>query len=270
MEEVKTIKGSLCSKFSNSLHNGFHSRIWQYLRGLDDKTKIHLSDELMSEYGTNIAAEGELDREARAHINTEALLAADRERDKAVSYLFNMIDAAKEATIPETQQAGKALNIVVAPYRGIQNIAGDEETAAVKGCVNDLRKPANSQYVLTLNLGAAITAAADANQKYEDLQSERTDYWTANKKEPAKEVRRRTDANYTRICELIYASQLLCTVPEDLPVIEEVIDHINGIIKEYRTSYNRSQGQKDSGEDKPEEGGEQEQEPEPDDRPVVE
>ena len=90
MNAVKEFKGSYVKLFSNALHNGFHTTIWKYLRSLEDKTKIHLSDELLTEYGTNIAAETELNRETRAHVNTAALNEADAKRDKAMSYLFNV------------------------------------------------------------------------------------------------------------------------------------------------------------------------------------
>ena len=216
MNAVKEFKGSYVKLFSNALHNGFHTTIWKYLRSLEDKTKIHLSDELLTEYGTNIAAETELNRETRAHVNTAALNEADAKRDKAMSYLFNVIEAAKEAVVPDIQAGGMALSVVILPYKGIQQLAHKEESAAIDGCLQDIRKPENSPYVLSLNLGTALSAADEANQEYKDLEQERRDDKRAKKLEPAKVVRPRTDANFKRICDLIYASQLLCTVPEDL------------------------------------------------------
>ena len=269
MNEVKEFKGSYITMYSNALHNGFHTAVWTYLRGLEDKTKINVSDELLTEYGTNIAAETELNRETRAHVNTAALQEADAKRDKSVSYLFNVIEAAKESTIPDLQKGGEALSIVIQPYKGIQQLADKEESAAIDGCLQDIRKSENSSYVLSLNLSAALAAADEANQAYKDLEEERRDDKRAKKLEPAKVVRPRTDANFRRICNLIYASQLLCTVPDDLPVIEDVIDHINSIIEEYVETYNRMQGHKGTGEDKPAEGEEPTEGEEPDDRPVV-
>ena len=279
MDEMKTIEGSNCSRYTNLLHSGFHTRNWQKLRDVEDKTKINVSDELLAEYGENIATETELNREPRADVTSEAL------RDKAVSYLFNQIEAAKEATIPEVMEAGKALTIVISPYKGLQSQADNAETAGIKGCVQDLRKPVNSNYVLTLNIGPAITAADEANQEFERLKIARTEAKKANKKEKNVDVRLRTDANYNRICELIYASQLLCTVPEDKEIISGVIDDINAIVEEFKTSYNMSQGHKDSDTEEPdtekpdegeeptegtEPGGETKpDEQEPDDRPVV-
>ena len=258
MNTVKEFKGSYVQLYSNALHNGFHTAVWQYLRGLEDKTKINVSDELLAEYGTNIAAETELNRETRAHVNTAALQEADAKRDKAMSYLFNVIEAAKEAVIPDIQAGGKALGIVIQPYKGIQQLADKEESASIDGCLQDIRKPENSPYVLSLNLGAAISAADEANQEYKDLEQERRDDKRAKKLEPAKVVR-------------------LCAVPEDLTVIEDVIDHINSIIEEYVETYNRKQGHKGTDEDKPadEEKPSEGEEPtegeeqEPDDRPVV-
>ena len=298
MDEMKTIEGSNCSRYTNLLHSGFHTRIWQKLRDVEDKTKINVSDELLAEYGENIATETELNREPRADVTSEAIAEAEALRDKAVSYLFNQIEAAKEATIPEVMEAGKALTIVISPYKGLQSLADNAETAGIKGCVQDLRKPVNSNYVITLNIGPAITAADEANQEFERLKIARTEAKKANKKEKNVDVRLRTDANYNRICELIYASQLLCTVPEDKEIISGVIDDINAIVEEFKTSYNMSQGHKDSDtedpdSEKPDEGeeptegtepgeepnpDEQEpgggeegggEEPEPDDRPVV-
>ena len=209
MNAVKEFKGSYVKLFSNALHNGFHTTIWKYLRSLEDKTKIHLSDELLTEYGNNIAAETELNRETRAHVNTAALNEADAKRDKAMSYLFNVIEAAKEAVVPDIQAGGMALSVVILPYKGIQQLAYKEESAAIDGCLQDIRKPENSPYVLSLNLGAALSAADEANQEYKDLEQERRDDKRAKKLEPAKVVRPRTDANFKRICDLIYASQLL-------------------------------------------------------------
>ena len=153
MNAVKEFKGSYVKLFSNALHNGFHTTVWKYLRSLEDKTKIHLSDELLTEYGTNIAAETELNRETRAHVNTAALNEADAKRDKAMSYLFNVIEAAKEAVVPDIQAGGMALSVVILPYKGIQQLAHKEESAAIDGCLQDIRKPENSPYVLSLNLG---------------------------------------------------------------------------------------------------------------------
>ena len=160
MNTVKEFKGSYVQLYSNALHNGFHTAVWQYLRGLEDKTKINVSDELLAEYGTNIAAETELNRETRAHVNTAALQEADAKRDKAMSYLFNVIEAAKEAVIPDIQAGGKALGIVIQPYKGIQQLADKEESASIDGCLQDIRKPENSPYVLSLNLGDAATTSA--------------------------------------------------------------------------------------------------------------
>ncbi len=282
MEEVKTIDGSYCARYSNALHNGFHSRIWQRLRKEADLTKIHVSDELITEYGENIAAETELNRETRAHADTAALADLDEQRDRAVSYILNVVEAAKNAPIDEVRKAGQALAVAISPYKGIQNLANDAETALIKGMLQDLRKSENAAHLTTLNLSAALTAADEANDEYETLQISRTTSRTANKKESTRTVRLRTDANYQRICDLVYASELLCAVPDDLPVITKVIDDFNGIIDEFKRSYNQSQGQKAAGKDTPTDDTDEPEQPatggdepttggttEPDDRPTV-
>ena len=77
MDEMKTIEGSNCSRYTNLLHSGFHTRIWQKLRDVEDKTKINVSDELLAEYGENIATETELNREPRADVTSEAIAEAE-------------------------------------------------------------------------------------------------------------------------------------------------------------------------------------------------
>ena len=54
-----------------------------------------------------------------------------------------------------------------------------------------------------------------------------------------------------RICELIYASELICAVPDDQTLIRGIINEFNAIIDEFNASANMSKGQK--GEDKEEE-----------------
>ena len=251
MKEVLSINGSFCSKFSNALHTGFHNRIYQRINEEEDKTKIHVDDALFTEYGNLIADETELNRESRVSAVTGELAEIDAERDGLVSYLLNTISAAAAAPLATVKAAGVALEAVTRPYKKIQTAANDAETNLIDGLLNDLRKSENSPHVLTLNLSDGLSALDDANRRFVKAQTERTATRVANQRTAMKEVRLQTDAVYQRICDLVYASELLCAVPEDLPVIEALIKDINGIVFEYKTSYNQSQGQKNKKDDKP-------------------
>lgn len=249
MKEVLNIDGSFCSKYSNALHAGFHSRIYSKVNEVEDKTKIHVDDDLFAEYGGLIADEQELNRETRVSASTSELAKIDAERDGIVSYLLNTISAATQSPVAAVKTAGVALEALTRPYRGIQSMANNAESNLIDGLLTDLRKSANAQHLAALNISEAISALDDANRRFVQLQAERTDERTANKKKAMKEVRVQTDAVYNRICDLIYASQLICDVPADLEMVEKLIADINGIISEFRTTHNQSMAHKKKNDD---------------------
>lgn len=252
MQEMLKIKGSNCSRFTNALHVAFHSRINERLNLVADLTKIHVSEELKNEYESYVAELIDRSKPTLATGKTQDLADADAKRDNIVPCIWHTAEAGTWSPIESVKNAARVLLPVVNPYKGIQTAADDAETALIDGLLKDLRKDEYTVHVQALHLSEVLEALEEANNAYRQLKEERTNQRLLNAKgETTKVVRQQTDQVYQRICELIYASELICAVPDDQTLIRGIINEFNAIIDEFNASANMSKGQK--GEDKEEE-----------------
>ena len=71
----------------------------------------------------------------------------EAERDRLLSMLFFLVANALASSKSATKAAAQRLDIVLRPYKGIQNQADDAETALIRGLLGDLRKEENTEAV---------------------------------------------------------------------------------------------------------------------------
>ena len=134
------------------------------------------------------------------------------------------------------------------PYTGLQGEARDRQTTKTDGLILDLMKPENAARIAALGQTQIITLLDEANKKYQQIKDGLTNLKAAEDLEASKVVRPRTDANYQRITELIFATYLL----GDAAIRAEIaplIDRLNQFIAEQKTAHRQSQAQKKKGED---------------------
>ena len=176
-----------------------------------------------------------------------------------------MISNGTNAADSATRQAALALDAVVNPYRGFQQESYLGETASIKGLLNDLRKPENATFVETLGIGSFMEQLEKENDRFESMTAAKAnEHAEASHLPTTKMLRNRVDEHYQNMCDLIFAIGLLgATGSTDVEGAILLIQAINGIIKEYKTSFNMSQGQKKKDPAKPQESGEKEGEKQP-------
>lgn len=242
MEEIKKINGSFSGRFVNAQHAHFHSRAYEMVNefGFD---KVNVKPELATEYKRNIDLEIDLNNESRAYIETPQLLAADKERDDIIVYFFESIRAAALSPLAEVRAAAEALLLIIRPYTGLQGVARDRQTTQTEGLVLDLMKPENAAHVATIGQTQTVALLDEANKKYKQIQDGLTNLKASEDLEASKVVRPRTDANYQRITEYIFATYLLgneATRAEIAPLI----DRLNQLIADQKTAHKQSQAQK--------------------------
>lgn len=170
----------------------------------------------------------------------------EAERDRLLSMLFFMVSNAMGSTKGNTKSAAQKIDIVLRPYKGIQNQADDAETSLIKGLLVDLRKEENSEAVAALNLEPILTNLETTNNAFDLAKNERTAENALSQNGTTVEVRKKTDAIYQDICTLVYASALMATGEEDREFCISIIDEMNRVIANFKTSYKQSQAQKEA------------------------
>lgn len=265
MNVITRIEVNSNSRMNNGQHYSYHKFIFDRINKETDKTVFNIPDDLLESYGDCIDKEQELNRESRIQLETEDREEEDIVRDNYLTYLFSVLDSSDKSPVPAVQKGGKVLKKATLPYRGIQREPYAEETGLVQGLLRDLRKDEYAEHVTALNLGPVLDALEEVNNKFVGLEEAKIlAKSAASEKENMKTVRLRTDDYYLLICDLIYASGLLCTEEEKLPAIKTMIRDINAAIATYRTLRKQSASarkEKEEGTEKPK--------PSENDRPVI-
>ena len=266
MSNITKIEGSSCQRYSNALHVGFHQHILVIFETLlsDVLAKLHISVDLLNSYKKSIDQESELNRKSFASTLTITMDEEEAERDRLLSMLFFLVANALASSKAATKAAAQRLDVVLRPYKGIQNQADDAETALIKGLLGDLRKEENTEAVTALNLEPTLTSLETANNAFDQAKNRRAEENSTGETETTVEVRKKTDSMYQDICTLVYASALMATEEGDKELCVSIINEMNRVIANYKTSYKQSLAQKEARKKK-EEGdttGESDQNPE--------
>ncbi len=266
MSNITKIEGSSCQRYSNALHVGFHQHILVIFETLlsDVLAKLHISVDLLNSYKKSIDQESELNRKSLASTLTITMDEEEAERDRLLSMLFFLVANALASSKAATKAAAQRLDVVLRPYKGIQNQADDAETALIRGLLGDLRKEENTEAVTALNLEPTLTSLETTNNAFDQAKNKRAEENSTGETETTVEVRKKTDSMYQDICTLVYASALMATEEGDKEFCVSIINEMNRVIANYKTSYKQSLAQKEARKKK-EEGdttGESDQNPE--------
>ena len=248
MSNITKIEGSSCQRYSNALHVGFHQHILVIFETLlsDVLAKLHISEELLNSYKKSIDQESELNRKSLASTLTITMDEEEAERDRLLSMLFFLVANALASSKSATKAAAQRLDVVLRPYKGIQNQADDAETALIRGLLGDLRKEENTEAVTALNLEPTLASLETTNNAFDQAKNKRAEENSTGETETTVEVRKKTDSMYQDICTLVYASALMATGDEDREFCVSIINEMNRVIANYKTSYKQSQAQKEA------------------------
>lgn len=248
MSNITKIEGSSCQRYSNALHVGFHQHILVIFETLlsDVLAKLHISQDLLNSYKKLIEQESELNRKSFASTLTITMDEEEAERDRLLSMLFFLVANALASSKAATKAAAQRLDVVLRPYKGIQNQADDAETALIKGLLGDLRKEENTEAVTALNLEPTLASLETTNNAFDQAKNRRAEENSTGETETTVEVRKKTDSMYQDICTLVYASVLMATGEEDRELCVSIINEMNRVIANYKTSYKQSQAQKEA------------------------
>ena len=227
-----------------SFHDHMHQVFAGYLE--DYLTKLNLTQAIVDEYGDDVEVEQDLNRKSSANTNTIKMDEEDAERDRLLSVMFYMVSNGLKASKAAVKAAAQQLDVVLRPYKGAQGAADDAETSLIKGLILDLRKEENTAAVTTLGLDATVDELEEANNNFDAAKNKRTSERALTEGDNLKDARSKTDTVYQNMCTLISAAALMAATPEDLEFVVSVINEMNRVIANYKTSYKQSQAQKEA------------------------
>ena len=239
MDKDLVIKAIGQTKLDNAMHVQYHTEMYGILQSAD-QAKTGLPADVMTEYNASLAQEVDINREAKADALTADLLVADRERDRAVQYLFGVVRNATLSPDEATRKAAEVLSIAVSPYRGLHDEANDRETALILGLLVDLKKPDNAAHLTTLGLTAMPAKIEALNKVFAELYTKRSDGRAATKLPLATEIRPKTDAAYERLIFTLRSNYLFGATPIEKPAIEALAARLNERAAELDAAYRQS------------------------------
>jgi hypothetical protein len=179
---------------------------------------------------------------SRRFVQTGDLNALDKERSQAMVFIQSVIRNKLKSGIPEAKKAAVAL-MIVAKDLGKNSYSNrrTKKTGLIDAYLFDFEKEENVPLLERLNLTADIASLKALNERYKELDSERSSARKELRDQPkVGESRRLIGALYEDITDTIMAMHVL----HNSEAARQFIAHTNTRIREITTTYKQSQGQK--------------------------
>lgn len=172
-------------------------------------------------------------------IETAPLQEQESVRDYYVGKLFNLLSVEGKSPVGELKEAARVLKVVAEPYKGMQRLPDNQETAQIRGLLMDLRKKEYEAHVETLGLSDLLSKLEEANEAFVSLAADRSASRLARKEQgTSKDVRLEVEKMYDNLTMLAQAKAVLEPTPEATAFIRA----LNNLIDETNAAYNLRQG----------------------------
>lgn len=233
-----------CSDFHDKVV-GFINTATPAALHIEDKSEAYVTAT------NNLAA---VVKRQEAYVSTEALVAADKLRDRTAGTINSVIKAYLTTTVAEKQAAAKLLYPQLSPYKGIGDHEYTKQTAEVKGMHGVLTAEGNKAAVTLLGLDDETAMLLKTNQDFEKIMLQRAA--EANQRaiiNDAKSEDLMDEANkqYEGIVEIVNAY----AVVSPTETINTFIHNVNGLVELYSDKAGSSTGEAGKPEEeKPEDG----------------
>ena len=241
MKQVKQIDRTLSSKFSLGLHADLQMRLYAEISKMTPE-KILLTAADLAAWKSDVDVESDAARRIMASEQTARLSVKDKERDNIVTALFEEIRQAVQSPIAARAEAGRKLKIVVDTYKGLQWESIAEETSHIEGLLVDLDKCTAD--LATLGLAPVVELLRTANAEFIAIRTDRALSKAADTLPAGRIIRRKNDETMNTVFRHIEAAYITVATDDDRQAISDLIDRLNRVIRETKTTHNESQAQK--------------------------
>ena len=173
---------------------------------------------------------------------TKRLEEADKKRDKVLTFIFTSVRSQRLSPTEAVAEAAERIARTLKPYGGSQIAAFDEETANIRGLLEDLSKQTTD--VTALGLTDAVTRLGALNTEFINLRAERRVESPEGDLPNSRVVRAETDAAYETVCCYIEAAFLYAATDEDRKAIANLIKELNKTTAAYKTTHRMKAAQR--------------------------
>ena len=226
-------EGGNRQSFNLSLHSQFHFLQYGLVKAVD-QTKLKIPAAVMSTWEASNKSETQLDQESTASEHTAKLLALDNERDNLLVNIFYVIRGYRFSNEESKRDAALRLSAKLKPYTSLRNLPFEMESARIRGLEDDVSTMAAD--ITAVGLTSTFAQLHTANEAYETLRMTRRTGTTDTKLPNAREVRAVADEAYDVVCQYIQAAYLYATADEDKKMIEQLVDRMNKVTADIKTT----------------------------------
>ena len=227
--------------FNNALHTEFH-RVQYDLVSKVELSKLNIAADLLASWKASIDLEIDIVKESAASVITKELDLKDHERDNVLTQLFSLVRAYRISFLETEKMSAEKLYIALKPYFGIQRGIKSIESIHILSLLKDTDKL--TAEVTALGLEPILTQLKKLNEEYEKLESQRRKDAVETKLPNSRSVRRETDEYFEVICQYIQAAYLLATKKDDKALVLKLVNEMNQVSADLRTSHKASIAQK--------------------------
>ena len=132
------------------------------------------------------------------------------------------------------RDAALRLSAKLKPYTSLRNLPFEMESARIRGLEDDVSTMAAD--ITAVGLTSTFAQLHTANEAYETLRMTRRTGTTDTKLPSAREVRAVADEAYDVVCQYIQAAYLYATADEDKKMIEQLVDRMNKVTADIKTT----------------------------------
>ena len=226
-------EGGNRQSFNLSLHSQFHFLQYGLVKAVD-QTKLKIPAAVMSTWEASNKSETQLDQESTASEHTAKLLALDNERDNLLVNIFYVVRGYRFSNEASKRDAALRLSAKLKPYTSLRNLPFEMESARIRGLEDDVSTMAAD--ITAVGLTSTFAQLHTANEAYETLRMTRRTGTTDTKLPNAREVRAVADEAFDVVCQYIQAAYLYATADEDKKMIEQLVDRMNKVTADIKTT----------------------------------
>ena len=227
--------------FNNALHTEFHCIQYDLVSKVES-SKLNIAADLLALWKASIDLEIDIVKESAASVITKELDLKDHKRDNVLTQLFSLVRAYRISFLETEKMSAEKLYIALKPYFGIQRGIKSIESIHILSLLKDTDKL--TAEVTALGLEPVLTQLKKLNEEYEKLESQRRKDAVETKLPNSRSVRRETDEYFEVICQYIQAAYLLATKKDDKALVLKLINEMNQVSADLRTSHKASIAQK--------------------------
>lgn len=225
-------------RLRNSYHVAFHGAVSREL-STNDLTDVYGTD-LDQRYSAALKAEQDIVNRSQSSQYTTELETYDKTRDnyyRRIYYRLKCAEYDSENTAITEDLVTKIKSSILNAYTlTVVNKANQEETAVIKGFIQDIRSIL-AESLTTLGIEDDLLKLETANDQYEINFMNRVHEYAASS--DAKTYREATDDAYVQICHsLVYEANIVTTDTTEqakVTLAQTVINDLNTLIKIYKS-----------------------------------